>query len=218
MESTSGISQEIPKKKHGSRRGAALLGFALLAVIGVVGAFYWQMTRNFIYTDKADIEAPSITIAATSEGNIQKILVSAGDMVAANTSVAQVSDQTLKTKEAGLVISAENNIGKTVKSGEPVVTLIDPSELRVVAHIDEDKGLSEIKTGQSVLFTVDAYGSKKYSGIVEEISPTSRQSGVVFNISDKREVKQFDVKIRFDVKQYPELKNGMSAKVSIYKN
>jgi len=66
-------------------------------------------------------------------------------------------------------------------------------------------------------FTVDAFGSKKFFGIVDEISPISDQSGIVFNISDKREVKQFDIKVRFDIKAYPQLKEGMSAKIIIYK-
>jgi hypothetical protein len=95
--------------------------------------------------------------------------------------------------------------------------MFDPNELRVIGQIDEDKGLSDVKVGQDVEFTVDAYGSKKYTGIVDEISPVSREGDVVFNISDKREVKQFDVKVRFDISKYPELKNGMSAKMWIKK-
>ena len=57
----------------------------------------------------------------------------------------------------------------------------------------------------------------RYVGTVDEISPTSRSSAVAFTISDKRELKEFNVKIRFDRSAYPELKNGMSAKVTIFK-
>jgi multidrug resistance efflux pump len=77
--------------------------------------------------------------------------------------------------------------------------------------------LKNIQIGQSAIFKVDAFGGKKYYGVVDEISDTSRQSGIVFNISDKREVREFDVKVRFDVDNYSELKNGMSAKIWIYK-
>ncbi len=216
MEQELSVPQEVSKRS--SARSTALLGFVLLAVIAVVGLFFFAITKNQIVTDKADIEAPSITIASEQGGVIQKIFVKEGDLVSSNASVAQVSDQILKTKDVGLVISAQNNVGKTVGVGESIVTVINPAQLRVVAHIDENSGLSDIHIGQSAVFTVDAFGSKKYSGIVEEVSSTSRQSGVVFNISDQREVRQFDVKIRFDVKQYPELKNGMSAKVTIYTN
>jgi hypothetical protein len=53
---------------------------------------------------------------------------------------------------------------------------------------------------------------------VDEVSPTSRQSDVVFNISSQRQEQEFNIKIRFDVNKYPELKNGMSAKSWIYKD
>jgi PAS domain-containing protein len=88
--------------------------------------------------------------------------------------------------------------------------------LRVVAQVEEDKGLANIKVGQRVAFTVDVFGSKKFEGVVDEVSPTSRQGDVVFNISSQRQVNEFNVKIRFDVSKYPELKNGMSAKAWIY--
>jgi len=64
---------------------------------------------------------------------------------------------------------------------------------------------------------VDAFGSKTYKGVVDEVSPTSNQSDVVFNISDQRPTNQFEVKVRFDPTLYPELKNGMSAKIWVYK-
>ncbi len=201
-----------------STKSAAIVGGGLLAVIVIVGAFYLFVTRNQIYTDKADIEAPLISIAPTQGGTLQKILVESGQQVEAGTPVAQVANQILRSDEQALVVDAKSIEGKTVSAGESVVSVIHQNDLRIVAHIDEDKGLSEIKIGQLVNFTVDTFGSKKYTGIVDEISPTSRQSGVVFNISDQREVRQFDVKIKFDVQKYSELKNGMSAKVTIFKN
>ena len=211
-------SQEKKEKvSSGGTRSAAKLGGSLLVVILMVAIFYLVVTCKQIYTDKAEIAAPNVVISSQG-GSLQKMLVKEGEIVEANTPIAQVADQILKTTERGIVIDAKNNVGKILNPGEPVVTLVNPLELKVVAHVDEDKGLSEIKTGQLVSFTVDAFGSKKYVGTVDEISSTSRQSGVVFNISDQREIKQFDVKIRFDVKKYPELKNGMSAKVTIFKD
>jgi hypothetical protein len=93
--------------------------------------------------------------------------------------------------------------------------MIDPRELRVIGQLEEDKGLKDVHVGQQATFTVDAFGSRTFYGIVDSVSPTSRESGIVFNISDKRETKSFDIKIRFDINAYPELKNGMSAKMTI---
>ena len=99
----------------------------------------------------------------------------------------------------------------------PIITIVNPDDLRVVAHIEETNGLSEVQPGQRVKFTVDAFDPKEYSGTVDEIARTSDESSIAFNISDKREVKQFIVKIKYDVATYPELLNGMSARVWIYK-
>src|SRR6185369_571507 len=96
-----------------------------------------------------------------------------------------------------------------------VVTMIEPKELRVVARVSEDKGLKDIYEGQKVLFTVDAFGARQYEGTVENVSDTSHEGDVVFDMSDKREEKEFEVKVRFDGNAYPELQHGMSAKVWI---
>lgn len=51
--------------------------------------------------------------------------------------------------------------------------------------IEETKGLSSIKVGQAATFTIDAFPKNKYVGVVDEISPVSVDSGVIFSISDK---------------------------------
>jgi multidrug resistance efflux pump len=70
--------------------------------------------------------------------------------------------------------------------------------------------------GQKATFSVDAFPGKVYVGVVESIGQTADDTGIVFSISDKRPTKAFDVKVRFDVTKYPELKNGMSAKITVY--
>jgi multidrug resistance efflux pump len=94
--------------------------------------------------------------------------------------------------------------------------MINPDELRVIGRIEEDKGLKDIFVGQRAFFTVDAFGGEEFSGEVESVSPTPHEGDVVFNISDKREEKEFDIKIRYD-DSHPEFLDGMSAKVWIYK-
>ena len=134
-----------------------------------------------------------------------------------NSPVARVGDEIIKSKVGGLIVSTKNDSGKIFNRGESVVSMISPDEMRVIGRIGEDKGLKDIHVGQKAIFTVDAFGSKEYEGTVDEISPTSRSSDIVFSISDKREVKEFDIKVRFNIDKYPELKNGMSAKLWIYR-
>src|ERR1035437_8779649 len=193
-------------------------GSIALVIIAIAFGVYLKMTGERVYTDKANLETPIIGLAAHTSGIVQNILVNSGDKVNENTVVAQVGNELVKAKSSGIITETADNTGKLVSAGESIVNMINPNDLRVIAHIDEDKGLSDVKVGHNALFTVDAYGSKQFSGIVDTISPTAHSGDVVFTISDKRAIQQFDVKIRFNTDLYPELSNGMSARVWIYKN
>ena len=144
-------------------------------------------------------------------------MVKNGDLVKEDQLVAQVGNEFIKADTDGLIINVNDDLGKNFGPGQAVVSMIDPTNLRVVGHLEENKGLTDIKVGQQATFQVDAFGSKNFYGIVDEISETSRASDVVFNISDTRQQQIFDIKVRYNIADYPELKNGMSAKISVYK-
>jgi multidrug resistance efflux pump len=190
----------------------------ILITCGIAcGGIYFYIAQKTIYTESAEISAPTIALSAKTSGALQEIMVKPGDMINENTVVARVGDQLIKTKSAGLIIATETDMGKIFNPGEAVVTMIVPDELRLIGHIEEDKGLKDIKIGQTVTFKIDALDNKKYYGVVDEISETANTTGVAFSISDKRATKKFDIKVRFDINQYSELKNGMSAKLWISK-
>jgi multidrug resistance efflux pump len=212
-------NKAIESKYNGSSRKKlmvlAAIGFAVALIIALV---YLFLSQNFVYVEKSSIEAPMIGLSSQNGGILQKLYVSEGDTVSADEVVAEIGNELIKSKESGIVIAAQNNIGKNLTPGEAAVTVINPSELRLVAQIEENKGLNDIEIGQRVFFTVDTFGSKQYEGVVDEVTPTSRQSDIVFNISSQRQEQEFNIKVRFDIEKYPELKNGMSAKAWIYKN
>ncbi|MEI6479118.1 MAG: HlyD family efflux transporter periplasmic adaptor subunit, partial [bacterium] len=167
-----------------------------LLVLGAgIGLMYLGISNQSVYTDKVTISAPSINLSSAQGGILEEVYVHPGDLVKADTVLARVGNELIKTKVDSQVLSIDEDIGKIFNQGETVVTVIDPSSLRVVGQVDEDKGLSYIKVGQRAEFTVDTFGSKKYYGIVDEISPTSNQGDIVFNISDKRQINSFDVKV-----------------------
>lgn len=196
-------------------RGGIIVALALV-VAG--GALYFVRSGSRVSVDKSLVSAPGIDLSSASGGTLDEVYVHEGDQVAANQVVAKVGGDLVKTKVPGTVISVSDNIGKMFTPGQAVVSMIDPSQLRVVGTVDENKGFSRIAIGQPVSFTVDAYGGKKYVGVVDEVASTSHQTGVVFNISDQRATQQFDIKVRFNTADYPELKNGMSAKITVYTN
>lgn len=210
--------EQTPKPKPGILKNKWVQSGGLIAAVLVVagGLLYWQSASTRVSIDNSLVQAPTIDLSPTAPGTLNNVYVNVGDQVAANTVVAQVGDELIKTKVAGLIISTHSDLGKTFSPGQAVVSMVDPTELRVVGTIEENKGLSKIQVGQQANFTVDAFGSKVYSGIVDEVSPTANQASVVFNISDQRATQDFDIKVRFNPEQYPELKNGMSAKLTIF--
>jgi multidrug resistance efflux pump len=210
-------TEEKKIENAGKRILFAAYGALVLVVLAIGGFAYWQYSSSRITIDKAQITAPEIDLGPSAPGVLQEVFVRVGDVIPADTVVARIDNQSIKTKVGGLVISVQKDIGKRFNPGEAVVSLIDPNELRVVGRLEEDKGLRDVAVGQSASFTVDAFGSRAFHGTVDSISPTSRESGIVFNISDKRETQEFDVSVRYDVDAYPELRNGMSAKIVIQK-
>jgi multidrug resistance efflux pump len=195
----------------------SIIGIVL--ILGALAGFiYWRMEWNKVTIENSSIEAPIINLSPSAPGILAEIYVAPGDTVAENTPVAKVGNELIFTKVAGLIVDVNHLEGQYFNPGTPVVSMINTKEEKVLGKIDEDKGLVDIKIGQPATFTVDALGSKRFEGYVSYISPMSNQSGVMFNISDKREVKQFDIKVSFDGSKYPMLKQGMSAKITVFVN
>lgn len=195
----------------------AVIAVAVIVFGGIGGLIYWSITSSRVYVENSTVSAPVINLSATIAGSLEQVFVNAGDNVQDSSPIARVGNQLIKANSAGQILSIDTNIGDNFTPGQTVATMINPNDLRVVGQVQEDKGLKDIKVGQEAVFTVDAFGSTQYSGIVDQISPTSNSGDIVFNISNARQENTFDVKVRFNITQYPELKNGMSAKLWIYK-
>lgn len=213
------VRREEGEIKNMNRKIMMLAAALVLVVGGAIGAFaYLGVANGRVYIENAQITAPTIDLAPHTAGVLQEVDVQEGDIIMPNTVVARVGTELIKSKVGGVVITVNNNIGKIFNPGQAVVSMIDPTQLRTVGKLAEDKGLASVQVGQRAIFTVDAFGSKTFTGVVDEIRPSASSPDVVFNISGQRQENDFDVKVRFDSSAYPELKNGMSAKIWVYKN
>ncbi|MHB8913713.1 MAG: HlyD family efflux transporter periplasmic adaptor subunit [Minisyncoccota bacterium] len=211
MKPTPAFSPEV-------RRRLNIFGSAAVLILAAAGiAAYLIISGATTAIDAASISAPLISISPTTAGRLNAVYANEGDLLPANAPVALVGTEVVKTKVAGLVAQVTDTIGAQMAPGQVVAQMVDPSQLRVVGKIDETKGLAQVHVGDPVSFTVDAFGGETFTGVVDEIAPTSNQSDVVFNISNQRETQQFDIKARYDTSAYPQLKNGMSARLWIYK-
>jgi len=182
----------------------------------LIGFLLWQSSKDTVFIENSFVEAPIINLSPSAPGILNALYVKEGDKILADSQVALVGAQVLSTKTDGTVVSAPKVLGNYFAPGQTVVSVVNEKEMRVVGTVEETKGLKNIKVGQRATFTVDTFSGKEYEGVVEQVSPVSDDTGVIFSISDTRPVKKFDVKVSFNVSLYPELKSGMSAKITVH--
>ena len=201
-----------------SKNKGLIWAILLIFIIGLAIAYFWlKLANSTISVSQALISAPQIDLTSAQGGVLKDIYVNEGDVASANTPVARVNNEVIKTNSAGEITTINGDIGRNVAPGETVVIMINPENLRVVGQVPENKGLNSIYVGQNAYFTVDAYGSQKFYGTVSEVSPTADTGNMAFQTSDTRQTQNFDVKVSFDLAQYPNFKNGMSARIWIVK-
>ncbi|MCU7496118.1 MAG: efflux RND transporter periplasmic adaptor subunit [Ignavibacteria bacterium] len=94
---------------------------------------------------------------------------------------------------SGTVIARNVDVGQTVAASLQAPTLFlianDLSQMQIIANVDESD-IGQIKVGQNVTFTVQAYPDKTFEGLVQQIrlQPTTIQNvvnySVVINVSN----------------------------------
>jgi len=189
----------------------------VLALAGAGAGYYiWQVSQR-VKIDDAAIDAPQTTLPAHAGGNLKAVYASVGDMVRPYRPLARVGNEVITSDVSGMVISIRQDVGAFVPPGTTVVTLINPGALRAEGQVEEDKGLADLRIGQSAVVKVDAFGGRRFPGVVEEISDQPHQQDLNFSISDKRETRKYDVKVRLSGPPKPGLKQGMSARIWVYK-
>lgn len=208
------MKQKI-KKALSSKIGKIVIG--LLAIILIVGGtFFYLKSNNRIKVDTAQIKAPIISVVPDTAGHLLNISAIEGQNVKKGDVLATTDTSVLRAYSDGLIVKTNKQIGMVFSQQSPVLQMIDPNEIRIVGQVDENKGLNKIKPGQAVSFSVDAISGKTFWGYVDSVSSTANQDQLAFSISSERPVRQFDVYAKFDANKYPEIKNGMSAKMIVY--
>jgi multidrug resistance efflux pump len=71
----------------------------------------------------------------------------------------------------GVVIAAPVAVGSMVAAGQPIVSIVDPSQLYVTANIEETN-IGRVRVGQPVTVHVDALGAD-IPGKVEVVTPAT---------------------------------------------
>ncbi len=120
----------------------------------------------------------------------------------------------------GVVVRRWQDPGALVPSGRPVLTLLDPSSLKVSANIEE-KNIGRIAVGDRVEINIDAYPDITLTGKVEKILratnsqfsliPAEGSSGTFIKVAQR-----VPIKIVLDSQPDLNLGPGLSAEIKIF--
>jgi multidrug resistance efflux pump len=193
---------------------AVLSGFFTIVFVSLFFFYFTKVDR--IAIQNAFVTSSITTLAPTVPGKLKDVFVHEGEHVNKGDKLALVGNELLYAYTDGLITETNKQIGSLVSPQMPIAKLMDENTVRIDASIDENKGLNRIKPGQIASFTIDALPGKIFWGVVDEVGSTARQTQAAFSISSERPTQQFDVYIKFNTSDYPEIKNGMSSKVVIF--
>ncbi len=195
-----------------------IAGGVLIFIVVLAGAIFVLKTQGRVNIENSLVSAPITTLSPTTPGKIKSIEVAEGQKVKKGDALAEVGTEIIRALADGVVILTNKQVGALVSPQTPVIQVINTNDMRIDGTIDENKGLNQIKVGQVVSFTVDALPGQTFWGYVDEISQSAKQTQISFSISSERPTQQFDVFARFNANTYPQIKNGMSAKMIVYTN
>ncbi|HEV2235672.1 MAG TPA: efflux RND transporter periplasmic adaptor subunit, partial [Ktedonobacterales bacterium] len=123
----------------------------------------------------------------TSESNAEAQVSSAQN--ALNTAIHNLGNATLKAPHDGIVGAVNGQVGGTPGAGSSgggstFIQIVDLSALQVTADVNE-ADIGKIAAGQRVTFTVSAYGTRRFTGVVTTVSPlgTSTSSVVTYPVT-----------------------------------
>ncbi len=93
----------------------------------------------------------------------------------------------IRSPVSGVIISRQSDFGQTVAASVNTPTLFqigqDLTQMQIEATVAE-ADIAKVRQGQTVNFTVDAYGARKFSGAVDQIrlNPTTVQNVVTYTV------------------------------------
>lgn len=83
----------------------------------------------------------------------------------------QLADTVVKAPFSGVVSARPASIGDVVSNGTPLLTIIDPSSMRLEAQVPSDQ-IDQVKQGTKVHFTIRG-APGDFTGIVDRLDPSA---------------------------------------------
>ena len=127
---------------------------------------------------------------------------------------------TVHSPVPGQVAERIAQIGEVVSAGQPLLSVVDPTDIWVTAKVKETRMFS-VKVGQPVDIDIDTYSGHRFHGHVARILPISAAAVSLLppeNASGTfvKVIQRIPVRIRIDDPGTFSLRPGMSAEVRIH--
>ncbi len=174
----------------------SVTGLILVIVGASIGGYaWWYNSSQFVTTDDANLVADLVQVGSLNAGRIIAMNVDVGDPIVEGQVIAtvdipiiisrsgitdttkmgfrDVQDQLVEVvaPRSGVIAARWVKEGDTVPAGEPIVSLMDPRRVWVVANIDEDK-IERVRPGQLVEVDVKSL-NRTLVGRVATVSPVT---------------------------------------------
>jgi multidrug efflux pump subunit AcrA (membrane-fusion protein) len=202
------------------------LAFVLLRPNGAPRANYQNQTvvkgnLQLIVSATGPLQGSSYNADFLVTGKISEIDVSVGQQVKAGQTLAKLdtttlpsnanpSDAVLTAPHAGTVSAINGAVGSSSSVGNSsthFIQIVDTSSLQIVAAVNETD-VGKVAVGNSVQFTINAYGNQQFAGTVSAIAP---QGQTVSNVVTYPVTINVDMNSIKDVNVLP----SMTANISI---
>jgi multidrug resistance efflux pump len=176
-------------------RGVLLpLLVVILLIVGFIGFNAWREGETYVSTDNAQLSGQPVQVGAMNAGKVDSIVPNIGDAVRKGDVIASVALPSqigvgqngqpkmgflgagdthvdVQAPVDGIVIAEPVAVGATVSAGQPIVSIVDPSDLWVNANVEETN-VARVKVGQPVTVHVDALNAD-VPGKVIAITPAT---------------------------------------------
>ena len=127
------------------------------------------ITKNDMLTSEANYNQ----LKATAEGLKSKLAMYGCPTDEVSISQRQFSDTLLiNAPSSGAVADIQTHVGDKVDPSTPLMTLVDPKNVVIVANIF-DTDVPKVKRGSKVTFSTDAFPNMRFDGVIAYVSDVS---------------------------------------------
>ena len=176
-------------------RSILIIGGALVLLIGaaVAGFLYWRNVTLYISTDNALVDSNMTAVASPGMGTLKSWQIQPGVRVHADQVIGFVqpapnasasSSYKVRVPVDGTVIRVDGKEGQVIGAAQPLAYVADLDNLTITAYIDENN-IHRVSVGLPVDVTVDATGSKVFSGTVRAIMPATASEFALIQTTDR---------------------------------